>query len=153
ARALVAEPAFDPASAALTVSISANDYIQSTLLVPFIQCLRRDAPNARLAVRNPPARDIPALLADAELDLCIATTPDVPDADVRSRLLYEERYVGVVRSGHPLKSGAVTLERFCRFPHAMVSPSEGRFVGPVDRALAKAGRHRRVVLSAPGFLV
>jgi DNA-binding transcriptional LysR family regulator len=47
----------------------------------------------------------------------------------------------------------VSVEQFCRYPHAMVSPTEGRFVGPVDRALAQVGRRRRVVLAAPGFLI
>lgn len=153
ARALVTQTEFDPATAELTASISANDYIQSALLVPFMQRLRREAPNARLAVRAPQAGDMAAMLADAELEICITTTPEVPDADLRSRRLYAERYVCVVRSDHPLRPRAApTLDQFCRYPHAMVSPTEGRFVGPVDRALADVGRRRRVVLSAPGFL-
>ncbi len=46
-------------------------------------------------------------------------------------MLYDERYVGVVRQGHPLKAKRpVTLDDFCRFPHVMVSPTDGRFVGP-----------------------
>jgi DNA-binding transcriptional LysR family regulator len=94
------------------------------------------------------------MLADGELDLCVTTTPDLPSAELPSRTLYEERYVCVVRSAHPLKARtAVTLEQFCCFPHVMVSPTEGRFVGPTDRALAQAGRRRRVVVSAPGFLI
>ncbi|HKE49274.1 MAG TPA: LysR family transcriptional regulator [Rhodanobacteraceae bacterium] len=153
ARALVVETEFDPATAELTASVSANDYIQSALLVPFMQRLRREAPNARLGVRAPQPGDVAAVLADAGLDLCITTTPEIPDTDLRSRRLYSERYVCVVRSGHPLRARAApTLDQFCRYPHAMVSPTEGCFVGPVDRALADVGRRRRVVLSAPGFL-
>ena len=114
ARGLIADAGFDPATDELTAAISANDYIQSTLLVPYFRRLRREAPNARLAVRSPQFSDMAAMLADAEIDLIITTTP---------------------------------------YPHAMVSPTEGRFVGPVDRALAEVGRRRRVVLAAPGFLV
>lgn len=154
ARALVADERFEPATAELTASVSANDYIQSALLVPFIERLRREAPKAQLAVRNPQFSDVAAMLADGDLDLCVTTTPEIPEADLRSRVLYEERYVCVVRSGHPLKARtAVTVDQFCRYPHAMVSPTEGRFVGPVDRALAQVGRRRRVVLAAPGFLI
>src|SRR6185312_7854862 len=154
ARALVADERFEPATAELTASVSANDYIQSALIVPFIERLRREAPKAQLAVRNPQFSDVAAMLADGDLDLCVTTTPEIPEADLRSRVLYEERYVCVVRSGHPLKARtAVTVDQFCRYPHAMVSPTEGRFVGPVDRALALVGRRRRVVLAAPGFLI
>ncbi len=154
ARALVAGERFDAATAELTASVSANDYIQSALLVPFIARLRHEAPNARLAVRSPQITDVAAQLADGELDLCITTTPEIPAVELPSRVLYEERYVCAVRGGHPLKAkSGVTLEQFCRYPHVMVSPTEGRFVGPVDRALAQVGRRRRVVLAAPGFLI
>src|SRR5262245_7012296 len=154
ARALVADERFEPASAELTASVSANDYIQSALIVPFIERLRREAPQAQLAVRCPQFSDVAGMLADGDLDLCVTTTPEIPEADLRSRVLYEEQYVCVVRSGHPLKARrTVTVDQFCRYPHAMVSPTEGRFVGPVDRALAQVGRRRRVVLAAPGFLI
>ena len=153
-RALVVERHFDPATAEFTTSVSANDYIQSALIVPFVKRLRREAPHARLAVRSPQFSDIPSMLADGELDLCITTGPELPSIDLPSRLLYEERYVCVVRKAHPLKTRtAPTLDQFCRYPHAMVSPTEGRFVGPTDKALALVGRKRQVVLSAPGFLI
>ena len=153
AHALVAREQLDPATANFTASLSANDYIQSALIVPLIQRLRREAPNVRLSVRSAQLTDIPAMLADGRLDLCITTTTEIPSRDLPSRLLYEERYIGVIRDGHPLKKGAVTLDQFCRYPHVMVSPADGRFVGPTDQALAQIGRNRRVVLSAPGFLI
>lgn len=154
ASALIVDERFEPATTDLTARLSANDYIQSTLIVPFIQRLRREAPNARLAVRSSALTDIPAMLANGELDLCVTTTPDIPSADLLSRKLYEERYIGVVRNAHPLKSRKrITLEQFCKYPHVVVSPSEGRFTGPTDRALARTGRRRTVVLSTPGFLI
>jgi DNA-binding transcriptional LysR family regulator len=154
AHAFVATEHFEPATANFTASLSANDYIQSALIVPFIERLRREAPNVRLAVRCPQLTDIPAMLAGGGLDLCITTTTEIPSPDLQSRLLYEERYICAVRSAHPLKPNTgVTLEQFCLYPHVMVSPAEGRFEGPTDEALAQVGRKRRVVLSAPGFLI
>lgn len=152
--ALVAEERFDPATADFTVSLSANDYIQSALIVPFVRRLRREARGARLAVRSAHFSDVPSMLAEGALDLCVATTPDLPSQELPSRALYEERYVCVVRADHPLKGrAAVTLDQFCRYPHVMVSPTEGRFLGPTDKALALVGRKRQVVLSVPGFLI
>ena len=154
AYAFVATEHFEPATADFTASLSANDYIQSALIVPFIERLRREAPNVRLAVRSAQLTDIPAMLADGRLDLCVTTTTEIPSPDLQSRLLYDERYICAVRSAHPLTTNtAATLEQFCRYPHVMVSPAEGRFVGPTDQALAQIGRKRRVVLSAPGFLI
>ena len=137
AHSLVAGERFDPATAQITASLSAHDYLQSTLIVPFIQKLRRLAPNAQLALRSAQGLDVTAMLADGALDLCITTTPELPSRDLPSRVLYDERYIGLVRQGHPLKAKRpVTLDEFCRFPHVMVSPTDGRFVGPTDEALA-----------------
>jgi DNA-binding transcriptional LysR family regulator len=152
AQALVAKDRFDPSVAKLTVSLSANDYIQATLVVPFIKKLRSQAPQMRLAIRNPQFSNIIGALTEGELDLCVTTAREVSSADLYSRTLYEERYVGVVRKAHPLKAN-VTLDQFCRYPHVVVSPTEGRFLGPTDQALAAVGRRRSVLLSAPGFLV
>src|SRR5262245_4230200 len=154
ARALVAGEAFEPASAHLTTRLSANDYIQSALVVPFLARLRDKAPGMRVAVRPAQTLDTAGRLASGELDLCLTTTMEVANLDLPSRTLHDERYVCVVRQAHPLKGRrAVTLDQFCAYPHVLVSPSDGRFAGPTDEALAKLGRRRRVVLSVPGFLL
>ena len=153
ASVLVAGETFDPAATQITFTVSANDYIQFALLVPFIRRLRERAPLARLAVRPADVRSLVAMLADGELDIGITTSPELPSLDLPSRLLYEERYVCAVRKKHPLRGRGITLDQFCRFPHVLVSPTEGGFVGPTDRALAERGRQRRVALSVPGFLV
>lgn len=154
ASALIAGGTFDPGAAALTLYLAANDYIQSTLVVPFVERLQGEAPNLRVAVRPAQTRNVAERLANGELDLTLTTTMEINAFDLPSRPLYEERYVGVVRSGHPLETdGGVGLDPFCAYPHVLVSPNDGRFDGPTDEALAKVGRTRHVRLSMPGFLV
>src|SRR5262249_22360552 len=46
----------------------------------------------------------------------------------------------------------LTLERFARLPHALITPSGGRG-GVIDKALARHGLARRVVMQVPQFLV
>ena len=101
---LVAGQSFDPATAEFTVSISANDYIQSSLLVPFIQRLRRQAPNCRVLVRPATSHELPAMLARGELDIGVTSGEGIPSQDLQHRVLYEERYVCAVRKEHPLRS-------------------------------------------------
>jgi len=154
AGALVTGPTFDAASAVLTLSLAANDYIQSALVVPFLERLRGSAPNVRVAVRPSQTDRVAEMLADGELDLSLTSTTEITAFDLPSRSLYDERYVCAVRKDHPLKGRrAVTLDQFCSHPHVLVSPTEGRFAGPTDQALARIGRSRQVVLSVPGFLV
>jgi DNA-binding transcriptional LysR family regulator len=154
ASTLVAGQAFEPASAQLTTSVAANDYIQSALIVPFLERLRSSAPNVRVAVRPAQTDRVAEMLADGQLDLSITSTTEITAFDLPSRSLYEERYVCAIRKDHPLKGKrAVTLDQFCGYPHVLVSPTEGRFAGPTDQALARLGRTRLVVLSVPGFLI
>jgi DNA-binding transcriptional LysR family regulator len=154
AGALVAGRPFEPSSAHLTTSVAANDYIQSALIVPFLERLRGSAPHLRVAVRPAQTDRVAEMLANGELDLSVTSTTEITSFDLPSRSLYEERYVCAIRKDHPLTGQrAVTLDQFCGCPHVLVSPTEGRFVGPTDQALARLGRTRRVVLSVPGFLI
>src|SRR5262249_28334996 len=70
-----------------------------------------------------------------------------------SRLLYRERYVGIVRKQHPLKRLRPSLLEFCRYDHLLASPTGGSFVGPTDEALARHGVGRTVAVSPPSFHV
>jgi DNA-binding transcriptional LysR family regulator len=64
--------------------------------------------------------------------------------------LFRDHYVGVVRAGHPLASGAITPERYAAARHVVAS-RRGRATGPVDTALALLGLEREVVAVVPGF--
>ncbi len=149
---LVALETFDPKTADMTVSISVNDYMQVSLVIPFIKELRRRAPKIRLAVWPLAIADLPTRLTRGEVDLAI-TIPEFAIPDLHSRFLYEERYVCAVRNRHPIKGKRVTLEEFCRFDHVLVSPTGGAFEGPTDEALSKLGLNRHVALSVPSFLI
>ncbi len=55
-----------------------DDYIQTALIVPFIQKLRRLAPNAQLGLRSTQLPDVTAMLADGTLDLCVTNSRELP---------------------------------------------------------------------------
>jgi len=152
ARAIAAVERFDPATAAQTFSVSLNDYMQLTVLLPLVAELRREAPAICLSVRPPVVDGLVADLARGEVDL-VVTTPEFAMSDLPSRLLYRESYVGVVRRAHPLAGRRVSIDDFCRFDHVLVSPTRGSFEGPTDDALRRAGRRRRTRYSVPSFLL
>jgi DNA-binding transcriptional LysR family regulator len=150
--ALVTPAEFDPASAAMTVSISANDYMQHSLIVPLIRSLRKKAPGIRLALLPAYITGLADRLARGTIDLAV-TIPEFASPDLPRSLLYTERYVCVARKGHPLSGKKLSLEDFCRFDHVIVSPTSGSFEGPADQALADIGASRRVSVSLPSFHV
>jgi DNA-binding transcriptional LysR family regulator len=152
-RRLLAQEAFDPATAEATFTIASNDYMQLTLLVPFVRALRREARQIRLAITPAIITGVGDALARSQIDLAV-TVPEFAMSDLPSRLLYRERYVVVVRPKHPLaRRTAVSVERFCDYDHVLVSPTGGSFEGPTDQALARLGLRREVRYSVPSFLL
>jgi DNA-binding transcriptional LysR family regulator len=150
---LVAREEFDPAVARATFTISSNDYMQRTLLVPFVTVLRAEAPQVQLAIVPPLLEGLGQALSRGTVDLAV-TIPEFALPDLRSRLLYRENYVAVVRRQHPLaRASKLAAEEFCGYDHVIVSPTGGSFEGPIDRSLALQGLKRTVRYSVPSFLL
>jgi DNA-binding transcriptional LysR family regulator len=91
-------------------------------------------------------------LEGGDVDLGILGAGFAPPT-VRSRPLFVERFVCIVRSDHPRVGGRLTLDEYCALDHVLVSPSGGAFSAPADDALAALGRTRNVRLSVPHFLL
>lgn len=153
AAALFQPTEFDPAQAEFTATIAATDYAQRAIAVPFLSELRRKAPKIRVALLPVDDKQVQMQLERGYVDFALMT-PEAAAADFHGHRLFDERYVCVMRSGHPAGSmGELTLDAFCRLDHALVSYSGGGFSGVTDDALAKLGLRRRVVLSVKSFLV
>jgi DNA-binding transcriptional LysR family regulator len=143
---------FDPATAEVTYTIAASDYVEYTVLPRLVDRLEAQAPRVRLAVRPMDFGTVARQLEAGEVDLGILGAGFAPST-ARSRPLYSERFVAVVRKGHPRLPGPLTLDEFCALDHLLVSPSGGSFTAQTDEALAAIGRQRRVRLSVPHFLL
>jgi DNA-binding transcriptional LysR family regulator len=152
-RAVIAERVpFDPASADLVVTIAASDYIQYAVLLPLMLVLKREAPMIRLAWRALDGRLVADQAERGEIDLAIMTPETGPDL-LRSRKLFDERYVCIARRDHPRVHRSLDLDTFAALEHVVVSPRGGRFTGPTDVALEAHFLSRRVAMSVASFLM
>lgn len=143
---------FDPMTAELTYTLVATDYALKAVVVPLIAALKQHAPRIRIAVRSVDSERMYQQLSRGEVDLALVTPQTTPD-DLHGRALYQEEYVCVARSHHPLAAALeMTLEQFCEQEHILVS-TEGRFMGVTDEALAELSLTRRVGVSVNSFLV
>ncbi len=112
------------------------------------------APGVRLRFAPKPDKDIRSL-RDGQIDMDIGVVPG--DAgELRAQTLYRDRFVGVVRTGHPILSEGVTPERYGGFGHVsdwghVVASRQGHFTGPVDEALDALGIVRDVKVIVPSF--
>ncbi|WP_431273985.1 LysR family transcriptional regulator [Variovorax ureilyticus] len=151
-RATVAQHThFDPLRARLTVVIACTDYLQAALAQPLVLRLRQQAPGVRVALRSLDIPQLGAQMARGDVDLALMT-PNAATPSLRTRHLFDERYVLIGRRGHPKLRRRITVAQFARLEHIVVSLHGGEFVTPVDQALAALGHTRNVVLSAASFL-
>ncbi|TKD21934.1 LysR family transcriptional regulator [Rhodobacter capsulatus] len=142
---------FDPQRADLTLRVAATDYAQRAVLLPFLQRLRQEAPGVRLSVR-PVAADFPRQMAEGALDMALVT-PEMAPETLRTRRLFEETYVVILRADHPQRQAVADLAAFCALDHAIMSHDGTAFSGATDRALDAIGQRRRVVASVPSFTI
>ncbi|MBV8804172.1 MAG: LysR family transcriptional regulator [Sinobacteraceae bacterium] len=143
---------FDPRTARLNIAVAASDYVQYAILLPLVVGLRREAPNLRLSLRAIDGARLAHQMEAGEVDLALMTLSTAP-AELRSRVLFSERYVCIARKNHPGLKRGLTIDRFCALEHLVVSPRGGGFTGPADRALGSIGRAGNVVVSASHFLL
>ena len=143
---------FDPGSAEFSFTISANDFMQQTVLVPALVVLKERAPRMKIAIVSPASGNELAHLSEGKVDLAI-TTLEFANPVLPRLFLRRDRYVGVVRKNHPIGSRKLSMRQFLSYEHVLVSPSSGSFHGATDDALQKKGISRKVAISIPNFLV
>jgi DNA-binding transcriptional LysR family regulator len=161
-RAAVQTDRFEPADARDSFVLAMADATAAQLVPPLVRRLEADAPGVSLRVRPLLTRDPRTLLAGNELDAAIGHFPraiaaiglqsaqDGGHGPFLHQRLYDGRYVGVMRVGHPLADGPLDLDRYCAARHLLVSFG-GRPFGFVDEVLAALGRRRRIVLTVNQF--
>ncbi|MGK7869924.1 LysR family transcriptional regulator [Falsiroseomonas sp. E2-1-a20] len=133
---------FEPATTDRVFTVALSEYAESVLAPPLLELMHQEAPRALLAVRHADRTNALDLLAKGEAELAVAVLPDPPALYTRVRLL-PENFLTLVRRGHPLAEGPLTLERFTAFPHLLHSPNGSRD-GALDGPLQEAGFPRRL---------
>jgi len=147
-----APPPFEPRTAVRSFRVASSDYVEHLIGPPLLTGLARAAPNLDLWTVSAPEEATEAL-AQGRLDLLFQPSrPGPRDEGLHVAGMWEDHFVGVMRKGHPLSRGPLTVERFAAAKHAFIAP-RGRPGGAVDAALAQLGLSRRIAFTTPNFLV
>jgi DNA-binding transcriptional LysR family regulator len=139
---LAAEAPFDPAATDRIFTIALSEYAESVLAPPLLEQMTAAAPHALLAIRHADRTNAEALLEAGDAEMAVAVLPDPTALYTRVRLL-PEAFLTLVRPGHPLAEGPMSIERFASFPHMLHSPNGSRD-GALDQPMAEAGHPRRI---------
>jgi DNA-binding transcriptional LysR family regulator len=109
----------------------------------------REAPGVKLRfVPKPDKESTP--LRDGLVDIETGVIGGTTGPEVRAQALLRDRFIGVVREGHPLLDGPMTPERFAQGDHIVVSRGR-RERGPVDEALDRVGLKRTIAVTVASF--
>ncbi|EDP65814.1 putative LysR family transcriptional regulator [alpha proteobacterium BAL199] len=108
-----------------------------------------EAPGVRLRFVEKSDKDS-AALRDGNVDLETGVVAGTAGPEIRTQMLFRDRFVGVVRAGHALSQGEISADRYVEGRHILVS-RRGQNNGPVDDALARLGLTREIVTVVAGF--
>ncbi len=132
-----------------TFILRSNDGFVVSFGASLIAAVAAVAPKVCLRFAPKPEKSAKSL-REGRVDLEVGVLGNM-GPEIRLQTLFRDRFMGVVRKGHPLEQEtAITPAMYASFGHVVVSRRE-RHVGPVDVALAELGLQRRIAAVVPGF--
>jgi DNA-binding transcriptional LysR family regulator len=142
---------FDATTTTRVYSVLASDYIQFLLIPSLSARLAQLAPMAGLRViPSNPYRRL-QMVVEREVDLAVGYYHEAPE-ELRTRRLFEEEIVCVMRQGHPAAS-SFSAESLARFGHVVItSVSQGSYSESLEQALSARGIRRQAPLTIPSYL-
>ncbi|HVZ02475.1 MAG TPA: LysR family transcriptional regulator [Dongiaceae bacterium] len=139
----------DPALLEQTFTLRVSEAFLEFLAGTVVAAVAQAAPRVCLRFAPKPDKDARPLregIADLEIGVLGTSAPEI-----RTQLLFRDRYVGVARLGHPLlESARVTPKRYAACNHVVAS-KDGGAIEPIDAALAKLNLKRRIAVIVPGY--
>jgi DNA-binding transcriptional LysR family regulator len=150
-----AEAALGPKAApdlerlARTFTLRTSDGFVETFGGAILVRVRAAAPGVRLRFVQKADKD-GAALRDGAVDLETGLLDASSAPDLRTRALFRDGLIGVVRAKHPLAKGKITAARYAAGQHVTVSrPMLER--GAIDEALRTHGLERKTLVVVGGF--
>jgi DNA-binding transcriptional LysR family regulator len=139
----------DLAKLARTFTLRTSEGFVENFGPELIARVGREAPGVRLRFVQKADKD-GAPLREGAVDLETGVVEDSTAPELRAQVLFRDRFIGVVRAGHPLSRGEVTTARYTAGKHVCVS-RRGHSQAQVDGALAELGLEREIVTTVGGF--
>jgi len=149
---MIQPPEFDPKTAEGRRRIATTGYGSLVMLPLVIGRFFQEAPKLNVDILNIHTDSIHDLETGA-IDLAIgglgvATMP----AGFYQQNLFDDRFVCVVRTGHPVLDRGLTLDTYTQLAHGLMTVT-GDGPGVVDDVLKRIGVKRRIALRLPHPLV
>lgn len=141
--------ALDLAHLDRTFTLRASEGFVENFGGALLAVVRKMAPGVRLRFVHKLEKDS-GPLREGTVDLETGVVDKHIGPEVRAQALFRDRYVGVVRKGHPLCKGKVTAARYGSAEHVHILRRDND-PSPIDAALLALGLERKIVAIVGGF--
>ncbi|ARN82357.1 LysR family transcriptional regulator [Methylocystis bryophila] len=144
---------FSPETCQKRFVIAASDYVEFTLLPPFIAGLNRRAPDIEIQIRQLINTSPETAIEEHQVDFAIGFDVIIsPSPRVCSKTLFKDEIVCICRDNHPdLVGPRISFEQFISSKQMVISRRSAG-TGLIDDWLEKHGQTRKVSLVVPNFL-
>jgi len=146
-RTLASHDSFDPSQSERTFRIGAMDYFDQVILPPLMERIRREAPKVDLRILPVRLGETFDGLDSGDMDFMYIGGGVEPPKRVSFQRLMDEKFVLIMREGHPNICDNMTLERYAELTHIVFS-TRGDSDTRIDDFLAEKGLRRRVALTS-----
>ncbi|MEP7207570.1 MAG: LysR family transcriptional regulator [Casimicrobiaceae bacterium] len=137
---------YDPAQSERTFRLHMSDIGEAIFLPPLLRALADEAPRLRLEVFQLDDSDILPALETGRIDLALGYIPALTQTE--RRFLLHERYVVLLRAGHPAARRNGTRSVLDTLDYVVV-----RSHSATARVLRELGLDQRIRLTLPHFMV
>ncbi|KWT95807.1 MULTISPECIES: LysR family transcriptional regulator [unclassified Variovorax] len=141
--------ALDPKEVKRIFTLRSSEGFVETFGPGLIDLVGVQAPGVLLRFVQKPDRES-TFLRDGSVDLETGVIGETTSPEVRVQALFRDRFIGVVRPGHPLCRAEITAARYAAGRHVAVS-RRGFDKGPIDEALRPFGLERDIATVVGGF--
>ncbi|QKO21133.1 LysR family transcriptional regulator [Rhodoferax sp. BAB1] len=141
---------FDPASSQRAYTLLTPDIAEMNFLPRLLAHLAEHAPQVSLKTLAMPRHAAASALESGAAELAIGYFPDLQKAGFYQQRLIRSSHVCLLRKGHPLGRGKLTLPQFLKASHAVVKPDGREHV--IEQFLQAKGIQRRVVVELSHFM-
>jgi DNA-binding transcriptional LysR family regulator len=136
-----------------TFTLRTSEGFVETFAAGLIERVSAEAPRVRLRFVQKLDKDS-GPLREGAVDLETGVVGKAMGPEVRTQALFRDRFIGVVRAGHPLSQGRMTASRYASGQHVESSQhvaQRRQELGGIDGALASLGLEREIVAIVGGF--
>jgi DNA-binding transcriptional LysR family regulator len=151
-QAVISSQVFEPTTSDRMFAIGSSDYTSFVMVPPLLEFSHQVSPALNFQTIGFEKDCVGDLLERGTIDLALGVFPN-PLRQTQSQPIFEERFVGIARQGHPaLRQGTMSLETYTQLSHALTTLRRDT-IGEIDKILTERNLERRIALTTPHMLI